>query len=269
MKAIQQHQLPSNQHSYKNLSSILFTIPHTKMSTYTCTQFLNLNLKDLPSMSTTVTLSAAHFGQRDLNLFIESLETITRLEKKRHELWQLRQAQKLQQSRIQELKDERCSSPSAEEAADEPLLYLEAKCIPYAVSDSLNVESMYLAGLPEYYTCVDEAYDSGSLSPRSSVIYCSCGGNPSLDSVSDESGVSGSVSKPPVRPRSHVIKHRSTRSRIISMVLKREYAKTPVEYQKSEQCKKDRLHQYPRLTITPKNSTEQSFLDKALRYLTL
>jgi len=51
------------------------------MASYICTQFLNLNVNDLPSKTTTFTLNAGLFEQRDLNLFIESLETISRLEK--------------------------------------------------------------------------------------------------------------------------------------------------------------------------------------------
>ncbi|KAI8037690.1 uncharacterized protein LOC128263659 [Drosophila gunungcola] len=241
------------------------------MSAYICTEFLSLNLKDLPSMSTTVNLNVAQFTQRDLNLFIDSLESISRLQNKRHELRQLRQAQKLHRARMTDLNVERCSSPtfSADEAFDEPLLYLEAKCISYAVSDALNVKSFNLPGLPKNYTCGDEAYDSSSHSPRSSVTYYSCDGVSCPDSISAESGVHGSVSAPPVRPRSQVItrsKQRSTGYRIISMVLKREYVKTPYSEhpQQSEEGKKDNMHQYPQ-----KNSKEKSFLDKALRYLTL
>ncbi|XP_017133333.2 uncharacterized protein LOC108149927 [Drosophila elegans] len=233
------------------------------MSTYICTEFLSLNLKDLPSMSTTINLNVAQFTQRDLNLFIDSLESISRLQNKRHELCQLRQAQKLHQIRMTDLDDERCSSPtfSADEAFDEPLLYLEDKSISYAVSDALNVESFNIPGLPENYTCGDEAYDSSSYSPRSSVTYYSCDGVSCPDSLSAESGVHFSVSAPPVRPRSQVItrpKHRSTRYRIISMVLKREYVKTP----NSEHAKQNEEGQKD-------NSKEKSFLDKALRYLTL
>ncbi|XP_017060362.1 uncharacterized protein LOC108100805 [Drosophila ficusphila] len=237
------------------------------MATYTCTQFLNLDEMELPSKVTTVTLNASCFGQCDLNIFIESLETIARLEKERHERRQLRREKKRQLARMAELNDQRSSSPtpSADEAVDEPLLYLEAKCIPYAVSDAPNVQRATTPGLPEYYTCDDEAYGTGFHSPGSSVTYCSCNDPWSQDSDSAESGVYGSVSVAPVRPRSQMAtksENRSTRSRIIRMLMKREFANTPLtehQQQAEPRCKYS----------SRKLSTEQSFLDKALRYLTL
>ncbi|SPP86182.1 uncharacterized protein LOC117588057 [Drosophila guanche] len=258
-------------------------------TTYISTQFLSLNEKVSTSTSTTTfTLDAARFGQRDLNLFIESLETISRLEKERHERRQRRRQQKLQQARIAELEDERCVSPtpSAEEAIDEPLMYMEAKCIPYAVSEAMPAAHKSSHLPPDYYSCDDEAYGSAAHSPRSSVTYCSCGGLSSINSGSSESGIYGAVSQspPPLRPRSQVItqpKHRSTRSRIISMVLKREYVKAPSaeHLEQKERC--DRLltetlqHQYQLSTKSrqaiacSEGSAEERFLDKALRYLTL
>ncbi|KAH8245643.1 hypothetical protein KR032_011258, partial [Drosophila birchii] len=252
-----------------------------KMATY-CAQFFSLSSAKI---ATTFTLDASHFRRCDLSLFIDSLETISKLEKDRHERRQRRREQKIQKERMAKLDDERCTSPtpSADEAADEPVMYLEAKCIPYAVSSALPVQTE--SGMPEYYTCDDEAYSSASQSPRSSVTYCSCGGISSLDSDSAESGVCDINSPSPLRPRSQVIthqKHRSTRSRIIRMVLKREYAKTPLadHYKKSKPC--DRLlsdtikSQYGRLTnkyrrgiASLQGSSEERFLDKALRYLTL
>ncbi|XP_020809487.1 uncharacterized protein LOC110185131 [Drosophila serrata] len=252
------------------------------MATHTCTQFLSLSEISPAKTATTFTLDASHFGRCDLNLFIDSLETISKLEKERHERRQRRREQKIQKERMAELEDERCTSPtpSADEAADEPVMYLEAKCIPYAVSSALPV--LTEPGMPEYYTCNDEAYSSASQSPRSSVTYCSCGGISSLDSDSAESGVCDISSPPPLRPRSQVItkpKQRSTRSRIISMVLKREYAKAPLA-EKSKHC--DHLlsdtisRQYGGLTTKSRRgiaclqgSPEERFLDKALRYLTL
>ncbi|KAH8361071.1 hypothetical protein KR084_003920 [Drosophila pseudotakahashii] len=225
------------------------------MSTYTCTQFLNSCAKALPSISTTFTLNAAHFGQSDLNLFVDSLKTISRIEKERYERRQHRREKKLQQARMTELKDERCSSPtpSADEAADEPLLYLEAKCIPYAVSEPRA------PCLPEYCTYDDEAYGS--------VSYCSCVGISSQDSDSTESGVSCLHPGAFVRPRSVVItrsKNLSTRSRIINMVLKREYPKTSYHLASEVTPAQNRG-----LTTSRKSSPEPTFLDKALRYLTL
>ncbi|XP_016961892.1 uncharacterized protein LOC108032534 [Drosophila biarmipes] len=249
---------------------------HSKMASYICTQFLNLNVNDLPSKTTTYTLNAARFQQRDLNLFIESLETISRLEKERHERRQLRKEKKLQQARMTQLEDERCSSPtpSADEAADEPILYLEAKCIPYQVSEPLSPPKMdSTPGLPEYYTCDDEAYGSVSPSARSSVTYCSCAGVASQHSDSRESGLSVSPTPPQLRPRSVVIsqsqsKHRSTRSRIISMVLKKEYGKCPENLQ-TRDISEDIREEYRGRSTISKNSPEPSFLNKALRYLTL
>jgi len=245
------------------------------MASYICTQFLNLNVNDLPSKTTTFTLNAGLFEQRDLNLFIESLETISRLEKERHERRQIRKEKKLQEARMSELEDERCSSPtpSADEAADEPILYLEAKCIPYSVSEPLNAKVDSTPGLPEYYTCDDEAYGSVSPSARSSVTYCSCAGVSSQHSDSQESGLSVSPSPPRVRPRSVVIsqsqtKHRSTRSRIISMVLKKEYSKCP-ENLLPRDISEEIREQYRGHPTVRKHSQEPSFLNRALRYLTL
>ncbi|KAL7739282.1 hypothetical protein ACLKA6_008747 [Drosophila palustris] len=256
------------------------------MENYTCTQFVDFTEPiSFGVTTTTYTLDAARFCKRDLGLFMESLETISRIERERHERRQRRRQQKVQQARIAELEDERCPSPtpSAEEAVDEPNIYLESKCIPYAVSDSLPVARKTPS---DYDFCGDEAYGSADQSPRSSVTYCSCDGVSStgLDSDSAESGVYAG-SPPPLRPRSQVItksKHRSTRSRIISMVLKREYAKAPLTMpvNQSESC--DHLlnstikHQYDHLSSKSRRgiacsqgSPEERFLDKALRYLTL
>lgn len=260
------------------------------MSSYTCTQFLNLNESCIMSSSTTFTLDAVHFAQQDLNIFIESLETISRLEKERHERRQRQREHKLHQERIANLEDERCRSPtpSVEEAVDEPIMYLEAKCIPYAISHNLNPQKQPVFESPEYYTCNDEAYGSATQSPRSSITYCSCGGEElhSMAYDSTESGVYGSPSPPPVRPRSQVItksKYRSTRSRIINMVLKRDGSKTPISPCHSHE-KKDKYvfadeifrGHYKYFTSRTRqgiayqmDSPEKSFLNKALRYLTL
>ncbi|TDG46098.1 hypothetical protein AWZ03_007440 [Drosophila navojoa] len=257
------------------------------MATYTCTQFVNfMEPLSCGAINTTYTLDAARFGQRDLSLFIESLETIARIERERHERRQSRRKQKLLEERIAELEDERCVSPtpSAEEAVDEPIMYMEAKCIPYAISESLPVAEKCNT---DYDICDDEAYGSANHSPRSSVTYCSCAGvsNTGLDSDSAESGIYGGSTPPPLRPRSQVIskpKARTTRSRIISMVLKREYAKSPsVEtLQHSERCEhllnSTIKHQYDQMSSKSRRgiacsqgSAEERFLDKALRYLTL
>lgn len=257
------------------------------MATYTCTQFVNfMEPISCGTVSTTYTLDAARFGQRDLSLFMESLETIARIERERHERRQSRRKQKLLEERIAELENERSVSPtpSAEEAVDEPIMYMEAKCIPYAISESLPVAEK---SNPEYDLCDDEAYGSANQSPRSSVTYCSCAGvsNTGLDSDSAESGIYGGSTPPPLRPRSQVIskpKARTTRSRIISMVLKREYAKSPsVEtLQHSERCEhllnSTIKHQYDQMSSKSRRgiacsqgSAEERFLDKALRYLTL
>lgn len=258
------------------------------MASYICTQFIDFTepISYVNGMnSTTFTLDACCFGQHDLGLFIESMETIARIERERHKRRQHRREQKVRQERINELDNERSKSPTpiAEDAVDEPLTYMESKCIPYAVSDSLPVTRMIPS---DYDICGDEAYGSVDHSPGSSVTYCSCArvSSTGLDSDSAESGVYAR-SPPPLRPRSQVItkpKQRSTRSRIISIVLKREYAKAPsaetLEY--SKRC--DHLlnstirHQYDHLTIKSRRgiacsqgSPEERFLDKALRYLTL
>lgn len=263
------------------------------MVSYTCTQFVNF-AEPLSyvngTMSTTYTLDAARFGQRDLGLFIESLETISRIERERHERRQRRRDQKVREARIAQMQEEqqegRCVSPtpSADEAVDEPVMYMEAKCIPYAISDPLPVSPKN--GSSEYDLCAsDEAYSSANQSPRNSVAYSSCTG---LDSDSAESGVYAGT-PPPLRPRSQVItkpKNRTTRSRIISMVLKREYAKAPSEPETLNHAEEDQRtehllnstikHQYDKLSAKSRrgiayeqNSPEERFLDKALRYLTL
>ncbi|XP_062142731.1 uncharacterized protein LOC133850622 [Drosophila sulfurigaster albostrigata] len=258
------------------------------MATYTCTQFVDfIEPSCFGTTTTTFTLDAGRFVKRDLHLFMESIETISRIERERHERRQQRRERKVQQARIAELESDRCVSPtpSAEEAVDEPLMYMEAKCIPYAISDALPVDRKTPS---EYDICDDEAYGSSSnQSPRSSVTYCSCAGVSStgLDSDSAESGVYAGSPLPPVRPRSQVIskpKNRTTRSRIISMVLKREYAKAPStdELEKPERCnhllestmkqKYDQLTSKSRRGIAcGQGSPEECFLDRALRYLTL
>ncbi|KRF98414.1 uncharacterized protein Dwil_GK28239 [Drosophila willistoni] len=260
-----------------------------------CTQLLSLNQKS--ASMTTFTLDASRFAQKDLGLFMESLETISRLERERHERRQRRREQKIQQARIAELESERCVSPtpSAEEAVDEPVMYLEAKCIPYAISEELPMQKNFNSNssskrISDYYSCDDEAYGSVNQSPRSSVTYCSCGGiSSNQDSDSAESGIYGqtssSASPPPLRPRSQVIsqpKARSTRSRIISLVLKREYAKAPSAEQLDQPERCDRMvnetikHKFDQLSSKSRRgiafgqgSAEERFLDKALRYLTL
>lgn len=270
------------------------------MVSYTCTQFVNF-AEPLSyvngTMSTTYTLDAARFSKKDLKLFVESMETISRIERERHERRQIRREQKLQEARMalleeeqqQEEREGRCISPtpSAEEAVDEPNMYMEAKCIPYAISDPLPISPK--KGSSEYDLCAsDEAYSSANQSPRTSVAYCSCS---SQDSDSAESGFCAGT-PPPLRPRSQVItkpKNRTTRSRIISMVLKREYAKapssdtleTPLSREEHELSKEHLLnstikHQYETMTSQSRrgialeqNSPEERFLDKALRYLTL
>ncbi|EDW02963.1 uncharacterized protein LOC6562722 [Drosophila grimshawi] len=248
------------------------------MATYTCTQYVNFaDPASIGKMSTTYTLDAAHFGQHDLGLFIESLETIERIERQRHERRQRRREQKLREARIAELESDRCVSPtpSAEEAVDEPLTYLEAKCIPYAISEALPIIAE--TGSPTYDVCDDEAYGSANQTPRSSVTYCSCAGG--LDSDSTESGIYGGSTPPvPLRPRSQVIskpKNRTTRSRIISMVLKRDYAKAPSTESLGHKmhCGRHQLNQMSskarRGIASSQSSVEECFLDKALRFMTL
>ncbi|KAH8409972.1 hypothetical protein KR009_003412 [Drosophila setifemur] len=241
------------------------------MASYTCKQYLSLG-ETTQMTATTFTLDASHFGQCDLNLFIESLETISRFEKKRYE-------RKLHQERILELDNERCPSPtpSAEEAVDENVMYLEAKCIPYVVSDVKTIHKNISSARSEYYNCSNGYDNTTAYSPLSSVTYCSCDAISSQDSDSAESGVYGMTSPPPLRPRSQVItqpKDRSTRSRLISMVLKQE--SLSVEQLKpkdiGEHIRGAIRQQYSRLMIKSRRGKplpEERFLDKAMRYLTL
>ncbi|XP_030377123.1 uncharacterized protein LOC115626015 [Scaptodrosophila lebanonensis] len=251
-------------------------------ATYTCTQFVSFTQPTsyTTSTSTTYTLDAARFGQRDLSLFIESLETISRIERERHERRQRRREQKLQQARMAELEVEsrrsRSPTPTADDAVDEPLMFLESKCIPYVESEAISKET------PDYYSCDDEAYGSGAHSPRSSVTYCSCGGSgiSSGSTDSTESGVFGST-PPPQSELSSKPKHRSARARIIDMVLKRDRAPSAEALDQTVGCE-DLLNetirqQYDNMDKKSRRrgfacmqgSPEERFLDKALRYLTL
>lgn len=254
------------------------------MDSYTCTQFVNFAE---PSscvngrMSTTYTLDAASFTKPDLNLFMESLETIARIEQKRHEHRQQRRMQKLHEARIAQLEEEQQQEeeeerrnispiPSAEEAVDEPTIFMEAKWIPHVISGSLPISPK--KGSSEY----DEAYSSANQSPRNSVSSCS-----GHDSDSGESCFCAGT-QPPLRPRSQVItkpKDRTTHSRIISMVRKLEYAKapssetveTPLSHEEHQLSREQLLNSTIKQHYEKLSALEQNlrFLDKALNHLTL
>lgn len=251
------------------------------MDSYTCTQFVDF-AEPLSyvngTISTIYTLDAACFTKPDLNLFMESLETIARIKRERLERRQQRRMQKIHEARIAQLKEQQLEEeerhnispiPSADEAVDEPIMLMEAKWIPN-ISDPLTISPK--KGCGEY----DEAYGSANQSPCTSVSSCS-----GQDSDSTESCFySGTPS--PLRPRSQVIttpKNRATHSRIISMMIKREYTKalstetmeTPLSNETHQISKKQLLnrtikHQHEKLSALEQNLR---FLDKALSQLTL
>lgn len=252
------------------------------MDIYTCTQFVDFSepLSYVNGTKSTVyTLDATCFTKHDLNLFMESLETIARIKKERLEHRQQRRMQKIHEARIaqpekQQLEEEDRHNispiPSAEEAVDEPIMLMEAKWIPHVISDPLPISPK--KGSSEY----DEAYGSANQSPRPSVSSCS-----GQDSDSTESCFYADT-PPPLRPRSQVIttpKNRATHSRIISMMLKRKYAKAPstetmetsLSHDAHQISKKQLLngtinHQHEKLSALEQNLR---FLDRALSQLTL
>ncbi|XP_075150147.1 disrupted underground network [Haematobia irritans] len=264
-------------------------------------------------------INTQYFSPHDLNLFVESLETIQRLTIYKEERKELEKTNKASRkfntlSRIHS--ESHLDRSSSDDVEDEPVMHLENKKVP-STPDSQR--SQY-----------DESYfsapNSAHSSPRNSVIYNSSGlhkdASDSLLSItistdSEESGVFaiGTSSQDlydsnpsPLRPRSKLITKRrslSTRSRLIGLVLKKECAKTPCvrliscrpldEYETLEMYEQEQQQQqlylanelhnenekisrFSTLHMRKKSrqgfactdgSSEERFLDKALRYLTL
>uniref|UniRef100_A0A1I8PB94 Uncharacterized protein n=1 Tax=Stomoxys calcitrans TaxID=35570 RepID=A0A1I8PB94_STOCA len=273
-------------------------------------------------------INTQFFSPHDLNLFVESLETIQRLTIFKEERKENEKASKLAKSsrRFTTLtrihSESHLDRSSPEELEYEPVMHLENKKVP-STPDSQR--SQY----DESYFSAPNSVES---SPRNSVIYNSAAINKdSSDSLlsvtistdSEESGVFpiGHSSQElyeahdnsPIRPRSKLITKRrslSTRSRLIGLVLKKECAKTPCvqliscrpldEYETLEmyeqeqqqqhkaqqlllaheqQAENEKLSRFSTLHMRKKSrqafncgdatTTEERFLDKALRYLTL
>lgn len=275
-------------------------------------------------------ISTQYFSPHDLNLFIESLETIQRLtieKEERKEQEKVKQMIKKTSNRFcstlaricSESTLDRSTGPSADEGEDETLLHLENKKVP-STPDSQR---------SQYDETYFSAPNSNESSPRNSVIYKqklstnSSGSSLSINisSDSEESGVfpigrsTPDLFEPqntPIRPRSKAVtktRSLSTRSRLIGLVLKKESAKTSGvqliscraldEYETLEmyeqeqqlqqqqqqhlmnqelQAESDKLKRFSTLHMKkksrqgftcPDGSSEERFLDKALRYLTL
>lgn len=189
-------------------------------------------------------INTQFFSPHDLNLFLESLDTISRLTKEKHEKQEQQKVATLKSisrkyntlSRIgseSSLNSSR-TIPSSEEGDDELMMLLEVKKVP-KTPDSQRSEAEDGA----YFS----APSSNQSSPRNSVMYsketsrCS---SPFFTSDSDESGVfpigesnsniCASLENTPMRPRSKVItktRSISKRSRLIGLVRKKEAKKTP------------------------------------------
>ncbi|XP_061388111.1 uncharacterized protein LOC133323169 [Musca vetustissima] len=268
-------------------------------------------------------INTQFFSPHDLNLFVESLETIRRLTIEKQERKQQRKAAQLAKAArtfntLTRIHSESClDRSSADEIEEEPaIMHLENKKVP-STPDSQR--SQY-----------DESYfsapNSAQSSPRNSVIYnqqLNKDSDGSLLSItistdSEESGVfpigassqdlyDAAAQNSPIRPRSKLVNKKrslSTRSRLIGLVLKKETApKTPVvqllscrpldEYETLEmyeqeqqqqqlnnvlQAETEKLSRFSTLHMRKKSrqgfacadgSSEERFLDKALRYLTL
>lgn len=265
-------------------------------------------------------INTQFFSEHDLNLFVESLETIQRLTIEKQGRKQQEKAAKLAKvarrfntlARIHS--ESHLDRSSGDEVEDEPILQMENKKVP-STPDSQR--SQY-----------DESYfsapNSTQSSPRNSVIYNAqlnkdSSGSGSLLSItistdSEESGVfpigssSQDLYEPQIstlRPRSKLITKKrsfSTRSKLIGLVLKKETPKTPCvqliscrpldEYETLEmyeqeqqqqlnnvlQAENEKLSRFSTLHMRKKSrqgfacadgSSEERFLDKALRYLTL
>ncbi|XP_005186605.1 uncharacterized protein LOC101900394 [Musca domestica] len=266
-------------------------------------------------------INTQYFSPHDLNLFVESLETIRRLTIEKQERKQQKKAAQLAKAArtfntLSRIHSESClDRSSADEIEEEPIMHLENKKVP-STPDSQR--SQY-----------DESYfsapNSAQSSPRNSVIYnqqLNKDSDGSLLSItistdSEESGVfpiGGSTQdlyepQPvPIRPRSKLVNKKrslSTRSKLIGLVLKKETShkksqprvqliscrpldeyETLEMYEQEQQqqlnnvlhAETEKLSRFSTLHMRKKSrqgfacadgSSEERFLDKALRYLTL
>lgn len=283
------------------------------------------NISTLPAIAeetSQMTINTAHFAPRDLSLFIESMEIIARLEREKEQRKHNKLNKKVKSDMHSDYAasstDCSVSAPSTDEAEDEPVLHLEAKKLPATPYKNLDFDETYFSGTDEGSRSssprCSQIFDkiSNSTAYSSSPIYASCLNTNKALSDSEESGVfpigesTDYECITPLRPRSQVItkkpKSRTIRSRIISMVLKRDYVHHKNEDKYDNSCSSstvsskssiedsnervDRVlqevihHQYESLNslkkkksrsgfACDKGSPEERFLDKALRYLTL
>ncbi|XP_037820062.1 uncharacterized protein LOC119609380 [Lucilia sericata] len=264
-------------------------------------------------------INTQYFSPHDLSLFVESLETITRLAREKEERKEQKKLQKLNNlskkfctlPRISSISTLDSSSTGAS-GDEEEILLLENKKVPKSPDSQRS----------EYDETYFSAPSSTQSSPRNSVIFqqqLSKNSSHSTLSIittsdSEESGVFPigtsyqdlyEPQNTTIRPRSKVItKSRSisTRSRLIGLVMKKDSAKVPSvelishrpldEYETLEMYEQEqqqmlqaelvqeseKLARFSTLHMKkksrqgfacPDGSSEERFLDKALRYLTL
>lgn len=237
-------------------------------------------------------VSTSDFSPRDLQIFVDSLETITRLEQSKHERRQRRKVKKHQRSFEHSKKIITCLDSSlVATSADE-----DAKSLYTSESDYIYDETYF--GMP---------YRGQSPGLYSNLTIESI---KSLYSESEESGVflNHSTSEDhvyenidPIRPRSRVISHpkcKSLKSRLISLIMKKQYVQPEVpnvellssttygedmaeneiydrvlddviKQQFVKNTKKGKKKYWPSKTHSESATVEEKFLDKAMRFLTL
>lgn len=244
-------------------------------------------------------IDASNFSARDLNIFVDSLEAISRIAQARHDRRQKRKIKINSQT----------SKPI--------VTNLDASII--GTSDDDDESRSFSTSEPDYL--YDETYFGVPHKLQSTALYYShipcCATSPagsytsqSLHSDSEESGIFLNNTSDshlyeninPIRPRSKVITHpkcRSLKSRLIGLIMKRHYAQpaapsiemlssTTIGEQTEEkeiydrilddaikkQFKKPNKKAYkPKGSISsrkrPEVSPEETFLDKAMRFLTI
>ncbi|XP_065358724.1 uncharacterized protein LOC135952638 [Calliphora vicina] len=234
------------------------------------------------------------FAPRDLQLFVDSMETISRLEQAKHERRERRKIKSHQESF---------------EYSKKIITCLDSSVVGTIISTDEDDKSTYTTSESDYI--YDETYFGMPFQGQSNATYS----NLTVDSLksfssdSEESGVFLNNTQEdhlyenidPIRPRSHVISHpkcKSLKSRLISMIMKKQYAQpeAPISDMLSsttygEQTEEaeiydrvldDAIHQQfaknpkkgkRKYRLTKKQSesvtAEEKFLDKAMRFLTL
>ncbi|XP_005186606.1 uncharacterized protein LOC101900565 [Musca domestica] len=242
-------------------------------------------------------VSTDDFSPRDLQIFVDSLETISRLEQARHERRQRRRKSK--------------KSPSHNVSNTKRMV----TCLDSSIVEEGDVGSSFYSNCESDYI-YDETYGGAtSVGQCSGTLYSNITTNSirsdlppsSPSSDSEESGVFLDQTSDshvyenidPIRPRSKVVSHaknKSLKSRLIALIMKKQYARpaapstemlssTTIGEQFEETEIYDRvineaIHQ--QFVKNPKkgkkkyaskskseSQPEEKFLDKAMRFLTL